>query len=97
MHILYYLIAAFQAGGDAASFAVRVPASSAPHVTPSPFSLIHSSGPSPLPSDLVFTSPLRTQSEPQYTRTRSVADPCRSERISPKQRHAAVPWLNQFT
>lgn len=69
MHTLYYLIAAFQAGEDAASYAARIPASSAPHVTPSPFSLIHSSGPSPLPSDLVFTSPLRTQPEPQQTRT----------------------------
>lgn len=69
MHTLYYLTAAFQAGEDAASWAARIPASPAPRIALSPFSLIHSSGPSPLPSDLVFTSPLRTQPGPRQTRT----------------------------
>lgn len=69
MHTLYYLIAAFQAGEDAASFAVRIPASPAPHVTPSPFS------PNPQLQSLVpplrpgIHLSLRTQPEPQQTRT----------------------------
>lgn len=69
MHILYYLIAAFQAGEDAASYAARIPASSAPRIALVPIfpdPQLRSLAP-PLRPGIHLS--LRTQPEPQQTRT----------------------------